>query len=255
MIKHSYLLTLGAGLLFGSCSNAQNPIYATSGSSALLRTAARSVKRGVEVRIEGLHPFTHFASIPATTDPATIKFERVKATKVLTKVKSTMDTGYCEELQFRDPGGSMYCPYTQDKSPAPAYAVTYSFTSQPLASDEYGNRYFTFQVYFRPEELAPAVRRALSAEKMNRAGLATYFKVTTSRPLVRATVIDRANSSFCAVHIVDGSWVPNDPNCRNKVRFKTVTRLSDSITVQVDPVSPEPKQAAAREITPRIRQY
>ena len=57
----------------------------------------------------------------------------------------------------------MCCPYTQNMSPAPAYKVTYSFTGPPLASDEYGNRYFTFRVYFRPEELAPTVRRAISA--------------------------------------------------------------------------------------------
>ena len=245
VIKRSYLLTLGLGLLFGSASSAQDPIYATNVLPASSLAAARSVKHGVETQIEDLHPFTHFASIPATTDPPTIKFERVKATKVFTKVKSTVDPGYCKELQFRDPGGSMYCPYTQDKSPAPAYEVSYSFTGQPLASDEYGNRYFTFQVYFRPEEVAPAVRSALSAGKMDRADLAPYFKVTTSRLPVRATVIDQANSSFCDLHIVDGSWVLNDPNCRNKVSFKTVTRLSDYITVQVNPVSLEPKQAGA----------
>ena len=80
---------------------------------------------------------------------------------------------------------------------------------------------------------------------MDRADLAPYFKVTTSRLPVRATVIDQANSSFCDLHIMDGSWVLNDPNCRNKVSFKTVTRLSDYITVQVNPVSPGPKEAAA----------
>jgi hypothetical protein len=245
VIKHSWLLTVGLGLLFGSGSNGQGPTYATNVLPAPSLGAARSVKRGVAAQIEDLHPFTHVTSIPATTDPQTIKFERVKAAKVFTKVKSTMDPGYCENLQFRGTGGSMYCPHTQATSPAPAYEVTYSYTGQPLASDEYGNRYFTFQVYFRPEELAPAVRRALSVGKMNRADLATYFNVTTSRQPVRATVIDRANSSFCDLHIVDGSWTPNDPKCRDNVRFKTVTVLSDYITVQVNPVSPWPKQAAA----------
>jgi hypothetical protein len=245
VIKRSYLLTLGFGLLFGSASNAQDPIYATNVLPASSLAAARSVKRGVETQIEDLHPFTHFASIPATTDPPTIKFERVKATKVFTKAESKMYQGYCEELQFRDPGGSMYCPYTQDKSPVPAYEATYSFTGQPLASDEYGNRYCTFQVYFRPAEVAPAVRSALSASKMDRADLATYFKVTTSRLPVRATVIDQVNSSFCAVHIAHGNWIQNDRNCRNKVSFKIITRLPDYITVQVNPVSPGPNQAAA----------
>src|SRR5580693_9589182 len=55
---------------------------------------------------ENLHPFTHFASIPATSDLSTIKVERIKATKVFTTVKFTTDPGYCNNLQFRDPGGS-----------------------------------------------------------------------------------------------------------------------------------------------------
>jgi hypothetical protein len=248
VIKNSYLLTLGLALLFGSGFNAEHRAYAANGSPAPSVASASYAKRGVGIWVEGLHPFTHFASIPTTAYPPTIKFEKVEATKVLTQVKSVMGPGYCDELQFRDPGGSMYCPYTQDRSPAPAYEVTYSYSGQPLASDEYGNRYFTFQVYFRPEELAPTVRRAISAGSMKRSALATYFRIRTSRLPVRATVIDRANSSFCALHIVDGSWALDDPKCRNKVSLKTVTMLSDYITVQVDPVSLEPKQAAsARE--------
>ncbi len=238
--RSTVLALVGMGIM-------AQPFFAQSvsnGSLAFSVAATRSVKRGVQTQIESLHPFTHFASIPSTSDPATIEFERVKATKVFTKVKSTMDPGYCDDLQFRDPGGSMYCPYTQEESPAPAYEVTYSFKGQPLASDEYGNRNFTFQVYFRPEELPPALLRALSS-KMSRAELATYFHVATSRLPVRAAVIDQANSSFCEGSYVDGKWVQNDPNCQDNVRFKAVTMPSDYITVKVDPVSPRPQQAAA----------
>ena len=96
----------------------------------------------------------------------------MKATRVFTKEKIIVDPGYCKDLPFRDPGGSMYCPYTEDESPALAYEVIYSFKGEP--SDEYANRYFTFQVYFRPEELPATLRRALSAGKMKRAELATY---------------------------------------------------------------------------------
>jgi hypothetical protein len=117
-----------------------------------------------DTQIEDLHPFTHFVSIPADSDPATIKFEKVKTTNVFRKVKSTSNPGYCEDLQFRDPGGSMYCPYVQEESSETAYEVTYSYHGQPLTSDEYGSRYFTFQVDFRPEELSPALRRAISAK-------------------------------------------------------------------------------------------
>ena len=199
------------------------------------------VSRRPETQIEDLHPFSHLASIPATSDQATIKFERLKATKVFTKVKSTMDPSYCKNLQFRDPGGSMYCPYTQEESPAPAYEVTYSFKGQPLASDEYGNRNFDFQVYFRPEELPPALRRA-HFSKMNRAELATYFHVATSRLPVRAAVIDEANSSFCDGNYMDGGWIRTDLTCQDKVTFKTATTPSDYITVQVDPVAPRPHE-------------
>jgi hypothetical protein len=225
------LVLVGLGLV-AQPFFAQNPDH---GSAAAL------VK---EAQIENLHPFTHFASIPATADPATIKFERVKATKVFTRVKSTTDSGYCKELQFSDPGGSIYCSYTQNESKAPAYEITYSYRGQPMASDEYGNRDFTFQVYFRPEELPPTLLRALSTGKVNRAELATYFNVATSRLSVRAAVIDEAKSSFCEGNYMDGNWIQNDPHCRDKVSFKTVTMPADNIMVQVDPVSLRPQQAA-----------
>jgi hypothetical protein len=216
-------------------------------SSLALSAAVRSPKGGVETHTKDLHPFTHFASIPVSSDPAKIKFEKVKATRVFTQEKTIVDRGYCKDLPFRDPGGSMFCPYTEDTSPAPAYEVVYSFKGQPLASDEYGNRYFTFQVYFRPEELSPGLRRTLSIGKVRRSELATYFNVTTSRAPVRAAVIDEANSSFCDGNYVDGNWIQKDPNCKDKVSFKTVTRPSDYITVQVEPVSPRQQQAAISE--------
>ena len=236
VVKLSYLLALGLALLFGSGSNAQAP---KSANGFVPSTAAhRSVTRGGDVQIKDLYPFTHFALIPATSDAQTIKFERVKATKVFTKVKSTMDPGYCEELQFMDPGGSMYCPHTQYQSPVPAYEVTYSFTGQPLASDEYNNRYFTFWVYFRPEELDPAVRSGLSAGKMKRAELANYFKVTTSRQPFRGSTVDMANSDLCQAN---HPWLHHDPKCQDKIIYKTVTTLPADITVQVNAVLPHPK--------------
>jgi len=200
--------------------------------------AARSDARGVQTQIEDLYPFTHLASIPAGSDPASIKLEKVKAAKVFTQRKSAMDAGYCYDLQFRDPGGSLYCRYVQEESPTLAYEITYSFTGQPLASDEYGNRNSTFRVYFRPEELSQALRRDLSASKVKRAELATYFNVTTSRLLARVTVIDGANSSFCDGNYIDGNWTRKDPKCQDKVSVKTVTTASDYIRVRVEPASP-----------------
>jgi hypothetical protein len=240
VVKPSYLLALGLALLFGSGSNAQAPI---SAKGFVPSTAAnRSVKRGVDLQIKSVNPFTHFALIPATSDAQTIKLEKVKATKVYTKLKSTMEPGYCGDLQFRDPGGSMYCPETQYQSPVPAYEVTYSFTGQPLAADEYNNRYFTFWVYFRPEELDPAVRSKLFAGKMKRAELASYFRVTTSRQPFRGSTVDMAKSDFCQAN---HPWLHHDPKCQDKIIYKTVTSLPADITVQVNAVSPQPKQAPA----------
>jgi hypothetical protein len=215
--------------------------------SLALSAAVTSPKPGAETKIKDLHPFTHFASVPAGSDPAKITIEKVKVTRVFMKEKTIVDRDYCKDLPFRDPGGSMFCPYTEDVSPMPAYEVMYSFKGQPLASDEYGNRYFTFQVYFRPEELSPGLRRNLSTGRVRRAELATYFNVTTSRPAVRAAVVDEANSSFCDGNYIDGNWIQKDPSCTDKVSFKTVTRPSDYITVQVDPVSPRAQQAELSE--------
>jgi hypothetical protein len=207
--------------------------------------AAGSAQSGVQTHIADIHPFTHFASIPASSDTETIKFESVKAANVFTKMRSTRDPGYCDNVQLNEPGGSMYCPFIQDESPATAYEVTYSFKGGPLASDEYGNHNFTFQVYFQSEELPPAVQRAISTRRVKRAELATYFNLTTSRLPVHGVVIDEGHSSFCAGHFVDVEWVQNDPHCQDKVSFKNVTTLSDDITVQVEPISPRPQEAVA----------
>jgi hypothetical protein len=42
-------------------------------------TVTSSPKHGIESETKDLHPFTHVASIPASSDPATIQFERLKA--------------------------------------------------------------------------------------------------------------------------------------------------------------------------------
>jgi hypothetical protein len=133
----------------------------------------------------------------------------------------------------------MYCPYTQKESPEAAYEVTYSYTGQPLASDEYGGRYFQFQVYFRPDELPSALRSAISAGRRKQSQLATYFKVTASRLPVRGAVIDDAHSSFCNGNYVDGKWIQSNLHCQDRISFKTVTMPSEHITARVEPTSAE----------------
>lgn len=56
--------------------------------------------------------------------------------------------------------------------PATAYELTFSVVGPPLASDEYGSRNFTFEVYFQPDELPPELRQAISSRKQVRSDAA-----------------------------------------------------------------------------------
>jgi hypothetical protein len=148
----------------------------------LTLSLAAAIASGQETRdttiTQDFEPFTHLARILADSGKDTIRFEGAKMVRVRTRIASRMDPAYCEALAFRDPGGSMYCPAIKTGSPATAYEITYSYIGQPLASDEFGGRNFAFQVYFRPDELAPRLRQALTKKK-NRADLAEYFDVST----------------------------------------------------------------------------
>jgi hypothetical protein len=214
-------------------------ISAPTGSAVYSTATARPEQSGPKTRVDDRNPFTHIASIPATSDPSTIRFEKVKAIRAFTKVKVTTDGRYCDELRFSDPGGSMYCSYTQNEGPEAAYEVTYSYTGEPLASDEYSNRYFQFKVYFRPEELPSALRRAISTGHGKEPALAEYFNMTTSHLPVRRAVVDDANSRFCSGNYVDGNWSQSDPHCRDQVSLTTVTMPSEYIAVRVEPTSEE----------------
>ena len=134
---------------------------------------------GPSVQTKDSQPFTHLAQIPADSDKSTIKFQSAKIVHVPTRITYTMNYRYCEELSFRDPGGSMYCPYTQTSESVTAYELTYSYIGQPLTSDGYADRNFTFQVYFRPDELPPQVRWDLTEK--SRTGLISLISPNTSR--------------------------------------------------------------------------
>jgi hypothetical protein len=188
------------------------------------------------VKTRNSQPFTHLAQIPADSDKNTIKFQSAKIVQVSTPISYTLNPSYCEELAFRDPGGSMYCPSIRTGSPATAYEVTYSYVGQPLTSDGYESRNFTFHVYFRLDELTPEVRRALAEKKRNRADLQGYFTVTAFQEPVRRIAIDEAKSHFCDGNLVDGAWTPSDSNCEDEIHMAAITSPSDYITVRVDPV-------------------
>jgi hypothetical protein len=182
---------------------------------------------------QNLHPFTHVALIPAQSDTSTIRFVKIRKVEVPTRVSSTIDPAYCEEISRRDPGGSMYCPYTQTGSRSSAYEVTYSFSGPALGSDESGNGNFSFQIYFRPDELTPELRRALAAKSSSRADLAAYFTVETRQESVPMMAIDDTQSTFCDGNFMDGAWKNENSGCRDKVSYKPVIALSGYLTVRV----------------------
>ena len=195
------------------------------------------------VQTEALKPFTHVAYIPAQFEPGSIRFENVKMVQVPVTIQRRTDTTYCAELAFRDPGGSAFCPHIEVQSEAPAYRVTYSFASQPMAADESASRRFTFSVYFHPEELAPEVKEAVSARKPNRADIAGYFAVNTYREPQRRLVIENEQSKFCPGSYVDGTWTHNDPGCTDDIHHTVIMSPSDYLTISVGMASKAAKPA------------
>ena len=186
---------------------------------------------------QDLRPFTHFARIPADSDPATIRLEKIRSVRVPQLVQYTAHAAYCRDMAFRDPGGSMYCPESRTIGTAAAFEATYSYIGQPLASDEYHAGRSTFQVYFRPDELSGEVRAAIETGKWKATYLAEYFMLLTDPDRVHRAVIDESQSKFCDGNFVDGNWTHTDPACRDQIAYTTATVLSGYLTVKVDLIS------------------
>ena len=148
-----------------------------------LRAAAsvEAIAKAPEPETTAAQLLTHIAYIPANSDPGTIRFEGIRLVSVPAGIQHTAGANYCAELASRDPGGSMFCPSASTaQRVTAAYEVTYSFTGQPMTSDELASRHFTLKVYFHPDELAPEVRQAV-AGRLNRADTAAYFAVNAYR--------------------------------------------------------------------------
>jgi hypothetical protein len=203
-------------------------------------TAVSSVRANGYQEAHHLQPFTHAAKIPAASDASTIRFEKAKLVQVPTRVTYTMDPKSCEGLVL---GSSMYCPDTRVGAPAAAYQVTYSYIGPPLASDEFAGRNFTFDVYFRVDELPAPVKEALTRRTQNRANLAENFTVSTLREPVQQVVIDEVRSHFCAGNYLDGTWTHSDAGCMDEIFTKALIRPDDYLTVTVEPISAQPHAA------------
>ena len=206
--------------------------------------AATLTKSGDAVEITDLQPFTHVAYIPFGADLSSVKIEGIEMVKVATKRRSVTNAAYCEQ-PWSEPGGSMYCQRVTDESHVPAYRVTYSYRGQSMASDEYGNTYFTFRVYFRPDEISPDLRRAASSGRIGRSASAEFLRLTTSRESIQQVVIDRASSTLCDGSYVDGNWIHTNPKCEDRIAYTRIMSASPYITVRVDPASSRFERAAA----------
>ena len=203
--------------------------------SAFLIVGSFASASQVSAQVTDLNPFPHVVLISAGTDLSSIRLQGVKMVEVPTRVRSTIDNDYCQSLNFRDPGGSMYCPQVRLEAFVKAYEVTYAYQGEPMSSDEYGSKYFTFSVYFRPEELSPQTREILSRGKAARSDVAMAFKVTTSRDPERRVAIDETASMFCEGRYIDGAWQQTNPDCKDKITSKDVVVLPEYLTIRVEP--------------------
>jgi len=213
-------------------------------ASSATKSASARAEEVVEIR--DLQPFTHIAYIPVGAVPSSLKVEGVKAVQLATRLRYQTNPQYCEERLAAEPATALDCSRTTAESRVPAYEVSYSFSGQPMASDEYGITHFTFSVYFRADELSPEVRRAISAGVAGGTNAAEFFQLTTSKDSVHQMVIDEAHSTFCDGNYVDGNWVPTNTKCDDDVRYEVVAGPSSYITVIVDPVSSRLETAEVR---------
>ena len=204
---------------------------------ATLSTVVATVSaQGTNQRLTGspsLETGAHVARIPVGSNLSSIRFEGVKTVLIPTQNKVSIDTRYCAEAAVRDPGGSMYCPAVEPETYVRVYQLTYSYEGQPLASDEFGNTHFTFNVYFRPEEIGPEAQKVLS-QRHARPDAAELFELTTSTEWVARVAVDRDNSKFCQGNYADGAWACADSQCKDTVNFKTISVPSEYIAVTVE---------------------
>ena len=73
------------------------------------------------------------------------------------------------------PGNAADCIRTKYESRVPALKVTYWYKAPSTATEESGDAYYTFSVYFRTDEISPGLFRAVSAGKVGRSAAAEAF--------------------------------------------------------------------------------
>jgi hypothetical protein len=208
-------IVVAIGLVFAIRTNSSTSTNEVQGTIAAPETAE-------------INPFTNVASIPATVNPSTIRFEKLRMVELASKTKTNNDTQNCKDRQFRD--GDMTCQTVTVVEKVKAVEAQYSYSGPVVGSGEAVPGRDTFSVYFRPEDVAAAG----SIDKLNREQAESLFEFSTSRPMVAEKVIDKAHSHFCEGNYVDGNWTKKDANCQDQVQYMNQTVASPNLLVQVD---------------------
>lgn len=217
-------LVVAGGLVFVI---RMNPSISTKDGHGTMVAPVQAVQQTGQ--LDQLNPFTHVASIPATVDPSTIRFEKLRTVELAAKTKTTTDAQNCKDRQFRDPDGTN-CQTTAVLERVKAVGATYSYSGPVIAAGESIPGRDTFSVYFRPEEVGADG----PVNKLKRDQAASLFQVNTSRAMVEQKVVDKQNSHFCEGNYVDGIWMHKDPKCQDEVKYISQTVPSPYLTVQVD---------------------
>jgi hypothetical protein len=174
-----------------------------------------------------INPFDHVASVPATVDPATIRFEKLAEVELASKTQT--DSQDCKDKQFRDPDGSN-CGSVKVIERVKALEAVYSYVGPELSAGESIPGRQTFSVYFRPEEVGVDG----PAAKLKRDQAAALFQVNTFRPVMEQKIVDKQKSRFCEGNYVDGNWIQKDANCHDQVQYVSQTAPTANWTVQID---------------------
>lgn len=195
-----------------------------------LSLVAAAANAQTHTKVEQLNPFTHVDYVPFGTNLSTVKFDKVKTTKVATEKVSTWDEESCRGTVD---GPSAYCPEVTYDKQVPAYHVTYYFETEP---DETGNIYSSIEFYLAPAELTPAMTAKIAAAKtLSKAERAKLFNLSFDQSPVRREVIDDAHSKFCDGYYTDSGFTKYDDKCEDQLAYKTIVTAPDYVTVTLTP--------------------
>ena len=235
---HQFITACAAIIALGTTASAAPETRRKEDVSSAMVYAPMASREAVQT--SDLHAFTHIAYIPANADLSTIRIGTIKMVKIATKLRSVSNTRDCDDW----PGNSADCIRTRYESLVPALRVTYWYKAPSTATEESGDAYYTFSVYFRDDEIRPALLRSLSDGKLRRSAAAELFEISTSRSSIQQEVIDESNSTFCDGYYSDSGWAHTSPTCEDRVTYRQVASLSPYVSVKVD-LAPPSLQAAA----------